>query len=202
MLVPTRCCLARSHLAARARGHHARISILTRRWTSTHSYEGQHQQQQEQEQEQHAQFLTLRQGTPVRTGVDVFMGDPHQALAIVPSDIGFAFRNAVFPLAGGQADGLDTDVDVDVDVGVLPLVFYHDTRHFAHASSALPQLILPRDLPRQRNANATSTSPAALYMYGRSHTFVLTGTEDETFTRHLRDSIRELGPCLEQLKDM
>ncbi|MCJ1345139.1 hypothetical protein MMC31_003344 [Peltigera leucophlebia] len=127
-----------------------------------------------------AEFITLdAQGLRVTRKTNVWMGDPHEAFVLVPKEIGDAMK-------GSSQDE------------ICSLIFHHDSKHFSSKSASYPRLEIPHDLPRQSNAN---TSPATLYLFGVNHTVALDGTPDAVFARHSRETLRELGPNLDSLKD-
>lgn len=65
------------------------------------------------------------QGSPTTEQVDVWLGDPHEAYAIVPKHVGDALKAAC---AHGNPS-ITTNPDT------YPLIFDHRTRHFAHSKS-------------------------------------------------------------------
>ncbi|MCJ1361122.1 hypothetical protein MMC16_000219, partial [Acarospora aff. strigata] len=71
-----------------------------------------------------AEFITSDpQGSLVTRKVAVDLGDAHEAYAMLPTEIGHAFRDGIFS-NGALSPPRDPEL--------CPLTFYHDTRHFAH----------------------------------------------------------------------
>lgn len=141
-----------------------------------------------------AKFVTLdAQGLRVTRNVNVWMGDPHEAFVLIPTEIGDAMK----------ASCQDQKILVPTDIGdatrvsslgqICPLSFHHDSQHFSTSgltylatrssnkvspyleSASYPRLEIPQNLPRQTNTN---TSPATLYLFGATHTVALDGTPD------------------------
>ncbi|KMP07491.1 hypothetical protein CISG_00368 [Coccidioides immitis RMSCC 3703] len=136
-----------------------------------------------------AKFIELSpRGSLIESKVDITMGDPHEAFILLPKDVGHAFRGAI------SRDGSLLVRDEDV----CPLIFHHETRHFANESSPYPQLKIPQDLPCQSN---TTASPATLYLLPATHTIALDGTRDAQYTRDLLNSTRKFKDDLDKLKD-
>ncbi|KAF2872268.1 hypothetical protein BDV95DRAFT_605898 [Massariosphaeria phaeospora] len=115
--------------------------------------------------------------------------DPYQSSFMLPVDAGHAFR------ASCAAQGLSLSSDSEI----LPLIFYHDTRHFAHAMAPYPRFVIQHDLPRPSNAN---TSPATLYLFGKTHSVALNVTPDDRFTQFAHESWHEMRHVLKKLEDM
>ncbi len=126
--------------------------------------------------------------------VDVWLGDLHQAFVLVPPEIGKAFK--------ASSDKQIDVSDVEEDLKTCSLIFYHDTRHFAHSkyqdliclnkpatnnydsnvlscyveSSSFPRLVIPQDISRHFGTNI---SLATLYLFGATHTIAVDETSDD-----------------------
>lgn len=126
-------------------------------------------------------------GKLVTEEVKIFRGDPHEAYALIPPEIGRA------PQTG---TALSNGTSLTKDPERHALTFFHETRTFAHGMQAIrngppdgvlltkstkesspsfPRLEIPPDLPKQTEINK---SPATLFLVGVSHTIALDGTFD------------------------
>ncbi|PWI71811.1 hypothetical protein PCL_11905 [Purpureocillium lilacinum] len=117
--------------------------------------------------------------------LDVFMGGSQDAYVVIDRNIGHALapRETICQTAAGVK---------------VPLVFYHDTHHFAHVSAAYPRIVLDQDLPRQSTA---VTSPATLWLWGATNAITLDGTADDAFEESCRESNERLEGAATLLKD-
>ena len=104
-----------------------------------------------------AEFITLSaQGSLASRNVDVWLGEPHEAYVLLPTDIGNAMRAGC-----AWQDGLCLVADPQT----CALTFYHDTQHFAHgellvAESAIRlNLILALSRIDPVSANRNSSRP-------------------------------------------
>jgi hypothetical protein len=71
-----------------------------------------------------AEFITIgAQGSLVTREVNVWLGEPHQAFVLLPTDIGNAIKAGC-----AWQDGLSLEADPQI----CTLTFSHDTQHFAH----------------------------------------------------------------------
>ncbi|KND92139.1 hypothetical protein TOPH_03133 [Tolypocladium ophioglossoides CBS 100239] len=84
------------------------------------------------------------------------------------------------------------------DPEIVPLTFFHDSRHFAHDAVPYPRIAIERNLPRQ---NATNMSPATLWLWGASGSITLDGTPDHGFEETSRESHERLKGAAKLLRD-
>ncbi|KFY88427.1 hypothetical protein V498_06794 [Pseudogymnoascus sp. VKM F-4517 (FW-2822)] len=139
-----------------------------------------------------ARLTTINpQGSPIIRQIEVWLGDPGSAYVMFDPQFSEPFQ-VESTLQGG-------DRSIPQDLELLPLEFHHDTRHFAHKSSPYPRLEIPQDLVGR--SGAQGKSPATLHIWGVTHAITLDGTADSGFQHCLRESYRELGPVLDELKD-
>ncbi|KAM4056026.1 hypothetical protein HRG_002951 [Hirsutella rhossiliensis] len=137
-----------------------------------------------------ADFITLdSNGSPTTRKLDIFIGDPHEAVIAFDKDVGFAMKSAIAKKTG-MCHVSDSEK--------MPLTFFHASRHFAHGAIPYPRIVIERDLPRQ---NATDTSPATLWLWGASHSITLDGTPDYAFEVISRESHERLKGAAELLRN-
>ena len=136
-----------------------------------------------------AEFISIRQnGIPSAQDVQIFMGEASDAYVMIPKDVGNAFLRAA---SAADASSIRATPER------LSLIFYHDSRTFSPsersilpvhhqiaveanrnpylASTPLPRLVLPQNLPRQ---TASGESSATLHVFPVSNMITLDGTED------------------------
>lgn len=130
-----------------------------------------------------------KNGSLLKRKFDITIGDPHEAWILLAKEEGFSLKSAI-----------DEQIEPSsfADPEMVPLVFHHDSRHFAHHSLSYPRLIIGEGLPRQ---NSTSTSPATLWAWGATHCITLDGTADHDFHESARESYERLKGVAELLKD-
>ncbi|KAI8713452.1 hypothetical protein NCS52_01289900 [Fusarium sp. LHS14.1] len=139
--------------------------------------------------ERKADLVTLGATGSLETRkLDVITGDPHEAYVIVDRNAGFAIKSAII----GQ-----TKSSLAKEPEKVPLVFHHESRHFAHHTAPYPRIILEHDLPHQ---NPGATSPATLWLWGATHSITLDGTSDAKFEEACRESHERLEGAAELLK--
>lgn len=131
-----------------------------------------------------------KKGLVVSREIEVTMEEPGDASVMLDKSEGFSIKRAIDEQIG---------LSLTADPEMVPLVFYHNSRHFAHRGSIYPQflifitktdicfqqesmpyprLTLNQDLPRQ---TSTNESLATLWTWGVTHCITLNGTEDREF---------------------
>lgn len=102
-----------------------------------------------------AEFITISaQGSMTSRNVNVWLGEPHQAFVLLPTDIGNAMK-----VGCAWQDGLCLVADPQI----YTLTFYHDTQHFAHSELLITEsavrlnliLALSRIDPLSPNRNSS-----------------------------------------------
>ncbi|TWU72859.1 hypothetical protein ED733_003317 [Metarhizium rileyi] len=137
-----------------------------------------------------AHFITLdARGSLATQNIDLFIGEPHEAYIISQKGIGLAMKSAITNQTG---------MCLASDPEKIPLTFFHDTLHFAHAAVPYPRVVVPQDLPRQ---NETNRSPATLWLWGASTSITLDGTPDHYFEESSRESHKRLKGAAKLLRD-
>ncbi|EFY92276.1 hypothetical protein J3458_000871 [Metarhizium acridum] len=137
-----------------------------------------------------AEFITFDAKGSLKTrNLDIIIGEPHQAYIMFDKEVGFAMKSAITKQTG---------ICLTSDPEKIPLTFFHETLHFAHAMVPYPRVTIERDLPRQ---NATNMSPATLWLWGASHCITLDGTTDHKFEESARESYERLKGAAELLRD-
>ncbi|KAI7909736.1 hypothetical protein M0657_011707 [Pyricularia oryzae] len=130
-----------------------------------------------------------KKGLVVSREIEVTMEEPGDASVMLDKSEGFSIKRAIDEQIG---------LSLTADPEMVPLVFYHNSRHFAHQSMPYPRLTLNQDLPRQ---TSTNESLATLWTWGVTHCITLNGTEDHKFIEMARESYERLKGAGELLKD-
>ncbi|KAJ5245570.1 hypothetical protein N7489_005666 [Penicillium chrysogenum] len=128
-------------------------------------------------------------GNLVTRKVPIVIGNPGETYVLIEQEVGSALRAASPFISTSVASAEDR----------CKLTFFHDSQHFGFGLSTYPRLYIPSQIPRQTESN---TSPATLFLDGKTHEIVLDGTPDATFAEHASATGRNLATVLDQLKDM
>ena len=73
-----------------------------------------------------AEFITVDKAGSLSTrGLDIMVGEPHEAFAMVDTDVGFYMKSVVAAWTGFPKTA---------DPDKMPLIFHHDSRHFAYGA--------------------------------------------------------------------
>lgn len=77
-----------------------------------------------------AKFISFdTKGSLITQILDIFIGEPHQTYIIFRKEIGLAMESAITKQTGARPTS---------DPEKIPLMFYHDTLHFAHSTILVP----------------------------------------------------------------
>ncbi|KAG8624299.1 hypothetical protein KVT40_007366 [Elsinoe batatas] len=138
-----------------------------------------------------AKFISMgTRGEAATEDFKAWLGTETSTCVLLPGRIGKAFQKGIMTSAGA-ALGSAPDR--------LPLTFDHDTCTFASPRTPLPRIVLPVTLPRQTGSPLT---PSTLFIYDVGDMITFDGTEDAEIAAHAQDSMKELRPVLDKLKDM